>query len=95
MKVHWTDTAIGHLRSLHAYIGQSSPEYAQRVVDRLTRRSQQIGDFPQSGRIVPEAEFPQIREVLEGPYRVMYHIKSEQVDIIAVIHGSQQTPWAL
>jgi hypothetical protein len=24
MKVHWTDTAIGQLRSLHAYIGQSS-----------------------------------------------------------------------
>jgi len=91
--VHWTDRAIGHLRSLHAYIGQSSPEYAQRVVDRLTRRSRQIGDFPQSGRIVPEAEFPQIREVLEGPYRIMYHIKPEQVDVIAVIHGSQQTPW--
>ena len=93
MKVHWTDTAIGHLRSLHAYIGQNSPEYAQRIVDRLTRRSQQIGTFPQSGRIVPEAECPQIREVLEGPYRIMYHIKPDQVDVIAVIHGSQQTPW--
>ncbi len=93
MKVCWTDTAIGHLRSLHAYIGQNSPEYAQRIVDRLTRRSQQIGTFPQSGRIVPEAEHPQIREVLEGPYRIMYHIKPDQVDVIAVIHGSQQTPW--
>ncbi|TKB82853.1 MAG: type II toxin-antitoxin system RelE/ParE family toxin [Nitrospira sp.] len=93
MKVHWTDMAIGHLRSLHAYIGQSSPEYAQSVVDRLTRRSQQIGNFPQSGRIVPEAERPQIREVLEGSYRIMYHIKPDQVDVIAVIHGSQQTPW--
>ncbi len=74
-------------------IGQSSPEYAQSVVDRLTRRSQQIGNFPESGRIVPEAERPQIREVLEGPYRIMYHIKPDQVDVIAVIHGSQQTPW--
>ena len=65
MKVHWTDTAIGHLRSLHTYIGQSSPEYVRRAVDRLTRRSRQIGAFPQSVRIVPEAEYPQIREVLE------------------------------
>lgn len=93
MKVHWTATAIGHLRNIHTYIGQSSSEYAIRVVDRLTRRSQQIAQFPESGRIVPEAEFPQIREVLEGPYRIMYHIKPDQVDIIAVIHGSQQTPW--
>jgi plasmid stabilization system protein ParE len=30
---------------------------------------------------------------VEGPYRVIYHIKSDQVDIIAAIHGSQQTPW--
>ena len=83
-----------HLRHIHTYIGQSSPEYALRVVDRLTRRSQQIAQFPESGRIVPEADLPQIREVMEGPYRIMYYITSDQVDIIAVIHGSQQTPWA-
>ena len=93
MRVHWTATAINHLRHIHTYIGQSSPEYALRVVDRLTRRSQQIAQFPESGRIVPEADLPQIREVMEGPYRIMYHITPDQVDIIAVIHGSQQTPW--
>jgi toxin ParE1/3/4 len=63
------------------------------IIDRLTRRSQQIGNFPLSGRIVPEAELPQIREIFEGSYRIIYHIKPDQVDIIAVIHGSQQTPW--
>jgi plasmid stabilization system protein ParE len=31
--------------------------------------------------------------VLEGPFRIIYHIKPDQVDVIAVIHGSQQTPW--
>jgi len=93
VRVHWTDTAVAHLRHIHAYLGQSSPDYALRVVDRLTRRSQQIGQFPESGRMVPEAGFPQIREVLEGPYRIMYHITPDQIDIIAVIHGSQQSPW--
>jgi plasmid stabilization system protein ParE len=81
------------LRHIHTYLAQSSTEYALRVIDRLTRRSQQIGQFPESGRIVPEAALPQIREVLEGPYRIMYHIKPDQIDIIAVIHGAQQTPW--
>ena len=42
MKVHWTDTAEGHLDAVYAYIAQDSPEYAKRMVDRLTRRSQQI-----------------------------------------------------
>jgi plasmid stabilization system protein ParE len=31
----------------------------------------------------------QIREVIEGPYRIIYHIKPDQIDVLAVIHGSQ------
>ena len=69
MKVHWTDTAVEHLAKIHAYIAQDSPAYASRVVDRLTRRSKQIGRFPNSGRVVPESDHPQVREVIEGAYR--------------------------
>jgi addiction module RelE/StbE family toxin len=88
MKVHWTDTAEGHLDALYAYIAQDSPEYAKRMVDRLTRRSQQIADFPFSGRRVPEYDIDQIREIIEGPYRIIYHIKPDQIDVLAVIHGA-------
>ena len=85
MRVDWTETAIEHLSSIHDYVAQNSPTYARRVVDRLTRRSQQIAQFPYSGRAVPELELPQVREVLEGPYRI---------DVLAVIHGTQQMPWS-
>ncbi|HPR04659.1 MAG TPA: type II toxin-antitoxin system RelE/ParE family toxin, partial [Deltaproteobacteria bacterium] len=54
MKVHWTVTAEGHLDAIHDYIAQDSPEYAKRVVDLITCRSQQISDYPLSGRRVPE-----------------------------------------
>jgi len=87
MKVHWTDTAEGHLDGLYAYIAQDSPEVANRMVDQLIRRSQQIAEFPFSGRRVPEYNIDQIREVIEGPYRIFYHIKPDQIDIPAVIHG--------
>jgi toxin ParE1/3/4 len=88
MKVHWTDTAEGHLDAIYAHIAQDSPEYAKRMVDRLTRRSQQIGDFPFSGRRVPEYDVDRIREVIEVPYRIIYHIKPDQIDVVAVIHGA-------
>jgi toxin ParE1/3/4 len=65
-----------------------SPEYAKRMVDRITRRSQQIAYFPLSGRRVPEYDADQIREVIEGPYRIIYHIKPDQIDVVAVIHGA-------
>lgn len=88
MKVHWTDTAEAHLDAIYTYIAQDSKTYALRTVDRMTRRSQQIGAFPLSGRKVPEYEMDQIREVFSGPYRIIYHIKPDQIDVIAVIHGS-------
>jgi plasmid stabilization system protein ParE len=90
VKVYWTQTAVKHLSAIYAYIAQNSPQYAARMVDRLTRRSQQITQFPASGRIVPEFETEQIREVIEGSYRIIYYIKPDQIDVLAVIHGSQQ-----
>ena len=42
MKVHWTDTAEGHLEAIYTHIALDSAEYAKRMVDRITRRSQQI-----------------------------------------------------
>jgi len=88
MKVHWTATAEGHLDAIYQYIAQTSEVYALRTVDRITKRSQQIAEFPFSGRKVPEYDLDQIREVFSGAYRVIYYIKSEQIDVIAVIHGA-------
>ena len=88
MKVYWTNTAEGHLDAIFDYIAQNSKEYAKSMVDRITRRSQQIAEYPLSGRVVPEYDFNQIREVIEGSYRIIYHIKSDQIDVLAVIHGA-------
>ncbi len=89
MIVHWTAGAVQQLRAIHDYLAQASPPYALRMVDRLTRRSEQIGTFPLSGRAVPEYEAPQVREVIEDAYRIIYHIRPDQIDVIAVIHGSR------
>ncbi len=89
MTVHWTDTAQDHLGAIYAYIAQDSPEYALRMVDRLTRRSQQIAVAPLSGRRVPEYDLDQIREVIERPYRIIYHIGAGRIDVIAVLHGAR------
>ncbi|MHC5614403.1 MAG: type II toxin-antitoxin system RelE/ParE family toxin [Nostoc sp.] len=88
MNVYWTATAVENLSAIYTYITQTSPQYAARIVDRITRRSEQITSFPLSGRIVPEFETEEIREVIEGSYRIIYYIKPEQIDVLAIIHGS-------
>ncbi|MEA5508033.1 type II toxin-antitoxin system RelE/ParE family toxin [Halotia wernerae UHCC 0503] len=95
MKVFWTQTAVENLSAIYTYIAQNSPQYAARIVDRITKRSEQIANFPFSGRTVPEFETEQVREVIEGSYRIIYYIKTEQIDVLAVIHGSQQIISAL
>jgi toxin ParE1/3/4 len=92
VRVVWTENAIGHLVAIYGHIAKDSPFYAQKMVDRLTRRSQQITDFPQSGRTVPEYDAPDVRELIERPYRIVYRIQADRIDVLAVIHGAQQMP---
>jgi toxin ParE1/3/4 len=78
------------LDAIYAYIAQDSAVYALRTVDRITARSRQIGAFPRSGRRVPEYDHDDVREVFEGPYRIIYRITDAQLDVIAVIHGARE-----
>jgi toxin ParE1/3/4 len=92
MNVHWTQNAIEHLVNIYDYIALHSSTYGKRTVDRITRRSEQIAEHPFSGRKVPEYDADDIRELIENPYRIIYRIKSDQIDVLAVIHGAQLLP---
>jgi addiction module RelE/StbE family toxin len=92
MKVFWTLNAINHLTNIYEYIALNSPTYGRRIVDRITRRSEQISSQSLSGRKVPEYEAEDIRELIENPYRIIYRVKQDQIDVLAVIHGAQLLP---
>ena len=92
MRVHWTENAIGHLVNIYEYISINSPTYGKRMVDRITRRSEQIAIHPLSGRKVPEYEAEDIRELIEKPYRIIYWVKPDQIDVLAVIHSARLLP---
>ena len=62
------------------------------MVDRLTAESKQISQFPLLGSRVEEYGEEDIREVIERPYRIIYRVKSDRVDILAVVHGAELLP---
>ncbi len=92
MRIHWTQNAVEHLVNIYEYIALNSPTYAKGMVDKITRRSEQIADQPLSGRKVPEYQADDIRELIEKPYRIIYRLKADQIDVIAVIHCARLMP---
>lgn len=90
MRILWTDAALGQLEAIHEYLAQTSPDYARRVVERLVNRSEQIAAFPRSGRMTPEYEIDDVRQVIEASYRIIYLIKEKQIEILAIIHAARK-----
>ena len=95
MIVNWTDFAKARLHKIHQYIAEDSPMVADKTIKRLTERSIQIANFPQTGRKVPEFKHPDIREILERPYRIIYRILPNRIDVLTVIHYRQLLPNSL
>lgn len=90
MKVVWTDAAVCQLEAIRDFLAQTSLEYSISIVERLYNRSVKIGSFPRSGRMVPEYEIENVRQVIESNYRVIYLIVDARVEILAIIHTSRQ-----
>ena len=84
MRVVWTARAKARLRQIHDYIAQDQPVNAQRVVDRITLRSKQLQDQPRSGRVVEHYQDEDIRELMERPYRIIYLIHPDRIEILTV-----------
>ncbi len=89
MRVLWTDAALNQLEAVRDYLAQTSPAYARNVVERLLSRSEQLAAFPRSGRTVPEYEIDEVRQVVESSYRIIYLIKEDQIEVLAVIHTAR------
>ena len=92
MRVHWTARAEIRLDAIHAYIAQDNPAAASRVTARVLRRSRQIATFPKSGRRVPDYARDDVRELIEGNYRIIYRLEARRISILTVRHVKQILP---
>ncbi len=87
--LRWTEQAVAQLGAIAEHITTTSPVYAEQVVDRIVHRLEQARQFPESGRMVPEYERREIRELVEVPYRVLYRAGPEVIEVVAILHGRQ------
>lgn len=94
MRVVWSDRALKSLAAIHAHISTDSETNAHRVIDRILRRGDQLSAFPRSGRTVPHSRRPNVRELVEEPYRIIYRVRKNEVEVIDVFHSARRPPWS-
>jgi toxin ParE1/3/4 len=89
VKVVWTPLAEARVAAAFAFIEAQRPSAAVRWLERLLKRTAQLGRFPDIGHMVREVHRPEIREVSVRPYRVIYQRDPSRVIILTVRHMRQ------
>lgn len=74
------------------YIALDRPQTSQEWLDGLVRRVELLRDLPEQGRVVPEWHEPSVREVLHEPYRVIYEVFNDRIEILTLSHFRQGLP---
>ncbi len=92
MRIIWTEKAEKQLDQIFEYIATDSTLYAYRTVGQIIEATENLPPHPRKGRKVPEYEREDLREVFHHPYRIIYLLKEDTIEILSVIHGARLLP---
>jgi toxin ParE1/3/4 len=101
MKLVWTDPSVEDLRSNRDYTARDSEYYAVNLVGQMISSVERLLQFPKLGRVVPEAQDENIRELFHQNYRIIYRVIGERIEILSIVHGSRKLtqgrtlPWEI
>jgi len=90
MKIIWSPLALERVDEIVDYVAQENLEAARLLAIDLFGAVERLEKFPESGRIVPEGNRQNIREVIQGKYRIIYRADAKQVAILTVRHVRQR-----
>lgn len=86
----FTKFAEDDLVEILDYYEDKNFDYILKLVKRIEIRLEELKHFPEKGHMVPELEKKSItdyREMIEGNYKIIYHIKNKNVFVLAIIDG--------
>jgi toxin ParE1/3/4 len=88
-EIIWTVSAYKDLQNIMNFIFEDSPYYAMSFYEDVMDKAQTLIDFPHRGRIVPELDNPNMREIFIHRYRLIYQISNNNLIITTIIHGAR------
>ena len=87
-EISWTEEAQRWLNDIYDYIAADSPSAAERTVQGIYDRVQDLRRFPELGQRYA-ASSRHVRILLYDHYRIAYLIKDDRnIDILGVFHGA-------
>ena len=93
-RVHYTTFAYEDLASLLMWIAtERGPEAAEKVDRMIERAISSLERMPDRGRTVPELRdrgYPDHREIVVRPYRIIYEVVGRDVWLVAILDGRRQ-----
>ncbi len=92
MRIIWSPLAVERAAEIAEYISRDNPTAAEKWIETVFSKVEQLKSFPESGRIVPEINSKDFRELIYGNYRIIYRVEKTQVSILTIRHGKQILP---
>lgn len=90
VQIKWLKSAKQDLKEIYDYIALDSKRYAQLQVERIQQKTELLKNQIRLGKVVDEIQKPDIRELVEGHYRIIYRIvKVDEIHILMVHHGAR------
>ncbi|OGW38575.1 MAG: plasmid stabilization protein [Nitrospirae bacterium RBG_13_39_12] len=92
MKIIWSPLAIDRASEIAEYIAQDKPSAAEKWINTIFSKVEQLRSSPEIGKIVPEIRNEQFRELIYGNYRIIYRVEKKQISILTIRHDKQILP---
>lgn len=87
MKIITEKHAQQELIQIKLYIAQDSEFYANRTVNEINKRIENLLLFPEMGKVINEKR--DIRQIIYKSYKILYKFNSENIYILHIIHHSR------
>lgn len=72
LKVRWSEPALVELNKALEFIASDNPDAARSLGRRIRAATRSLRAYPLKGRTVPEYADPALRELIVGPFRIIY-----------------------
>lgn len=92
MRIVWSPTARRRAQAAADYIALDRPQTSLEWFDALVRRVELLRDLPDQGRVAPEWHESSVRELFHEPYRVIYEVFDDRIEILTLSHFRQELP---